>query len=369
MLAPFAILLFPLSGFLAALTAYGLFKFQQKPAYVLLWLPITLWSLLGSTAFISTLGFLSEVSRQGDAGAGFAGLGAMFVLGRTAFFVLALALCFIARPRRQNFQSGYAVISILLSAALFSAIAWLTRNHLPVIVLDSNSRSVSNINVCFDSGEDIPGFRTRGFVKTDSEGKAVVHGYSQRLTISIASPDYYVPSGERNILVNLPSEKPIVFHLRKKGVGVDLITSQYGVKSYFGVLAPTDGTPVWVDILQRKSGGQAGQLSISKTTPPYEKWKEATEWYFRMEISDGGFVEYKDEFPFEAPASGYQSVVEFSFRKDETNWTINLNKDYYIQFGNPPRYGRLHLETLIEMQGARLTYAINPDGSQYLEPK
>ena len=44
-------------------------------------------------------------------------------------------------------------------------------------------------------------------------------------------------------------------------------------------------------------------------------------------------------------------------------------KDYYIKFGSPPRYGRLHLETLIEMQGARLTYAINPTGSRNLEPQ
>lgn len=79
MLAPFAILLFPFSGFIVALAASGLFPVRQKSWYFLLWLPISLWSLLGTAAFISTLGFLGGISGQGDAGAGFAGLGAMFV--------------------------------------------------------------------------------------------------------------------------------------------------------------------------------------------------------------------------------------------------------------------------------------------------
>jgi hypothetical protein len=87
-----------------------------------------------------------------------------------------------------------------------------------------------------------------------------------------------------------------------------------------------------------------------------------------MQASDGGFVEENDEFPFEAPESGYQPTVQFDFQKGQPGWTWDLQKDYYIKFGNPPRYGYLHLETSIG-SGIRLTYAINPDGSRNLEPK
>ena len=164
------------------------------------------------------------------------------------------------------------------------------------------------------------------------------------------------------------ANNPVVFHLRKKGSGTDLVTSQYGVKSYFGVTVPLDETPVYVDLFERKTGA-SGQMKVSQKKPPANEWKEATEWFFRMEIPDGGFVEQNDEFPFEAPENGYESVIEFQFRKGEANWAEGIKKDYYIKFGNPPRYGLLNLKTLIEMEGARFTYAINPDGSRYLEPK
>jgi len=160
---------------------------------------------------------------------------------------------------------------------------------------------------------------------------------------------------------------PVLFHMRKRGPGADLITSQYGVKDYLGVSAPLDGTSVQVDLLERKTG--QGEMKISQTKPAYENWKQATEWAFHMEIPGGGFVECNDEFPFEAPETGYKPAVAFNFQAGEANWMTNLSKDYYIKFGNPARYGRLHLETSIMMSGARFTYAINPDGSRYLEPK
>lgn len=160
---------------------------------------------------------------------------------------------------------------------------------------------------------------------------------------------------------------PVLFHLRKRGPGTDLITSQHGVKDYLGVSVPLDGSPVQVDLLERKAG--QGALKLSQTKPAYENWTQAAEWAFRMEIPAGGFVERKDESGFEAPETGYESVVQFNFQRGQANWTTNLRKDYYIKFGDPPRYGRLHLETSLMMSGARLTYAINPDGLRNLEPK
>ena len=162
--------------------------------------------------------------------------------------------------------------------------------------------------------------------------------------------------------------RPVIFHLRKRGPGTDLITSQRGIKDYLGVTVPLDGTPVQVDLLG-VTAGQAGPLTISQTKPAYKEWKQATQWSFRMEMPDGGFVEQLEEFPFEAPENGYQRAVQFDFQQGQTNWTTRVSKDYYIVFGAPARYGRLHLETSIMMAGARLTYAINPSGSRYLEPR
>lgn len=162
-------------------------------------------------------------------------------------------------------------------------------------------------------------------------------------------------------------ENPVLFHLRKKGVGADLITSKYGFTSYFDVHVPIDGQTIKVDFLNR-SAGNNGQIEFSNIKPEYLQARQANEWSFKMIIADGGFVEESDEFPFEAPENGYQPVVQFYFQKGQTNWADSIHKDFYTKFGNPPRFGRIHLDTSIG-SGVRLSYAINPDGSRDLEPK
>ena len=156
--------------------------------------------------------------------------------------------------------------------------------------------------------------------------------------------------------------RPEVFHLRKKGVGAGLISSTLDVKF------ARDGTPMNVDFINQNFG-TTGQLKMVQIKPPYESWKQATAWSFKMEIPDGGFVEENDEFPFEAPESGYQTTIEFIFKAGQPDWQTDLKKSYYIVFGNPPRHGRLDVENDIMWGGARIKYAINPDGSRNLESK
>ena len=160
---------------------------------------------------------------------------------------------------------------------------------------------------------------------------------------------------------------PVLFHLRKKGEGVDLITSQYGVHWDVQAPIPLDGTPVRLNFFNRKVGSD-GQIELSNIKPNRLKQERASEWSFKMSITDGGFVEQNDEFPFEAPESGYQPVLNFHFKNSDTNWTETIRKSYYIAFGQPRKYGRLDLDTQMYW-GTRLTYAINPEGSRNLEPK
>jgi hypothetical protein len=155
---------------------------------------------------------------------------------------------------------------------------------------------------------------------------------------------------------------PVVFHLRKKGQGVNLIASEFDVPT------PLDGTPISVDLLNRQVV-QNGQIEISQVKPDHEHWRQAKEWKFQMTIPNGGFVGENDEFPFEAPESGYQPTVEFDFKQGDPNWTANLKTNFYIKLGNPPLYGRLNLATFVDSSDARLTYSINPDGSKNLESK
>ena len=67
-------------------------------------------------------------------------------------------------------------------------------------------------------------------------------------------------------------DNPVLFHLRKKGAGADLITSQYGVSHDFTFSIPRDGSQVKIDLMQRKMG-DTGQMRISQTKPEYANWK------------------------------------------------------------------------------------------------
>ena len=134
------------------------------------------------------------------------------------------------------------------------------------------------------------------------------------------------------------------------------------------VLPPTDGTPVNVDLFHQKTS-EYGTLQISQNKPSNIPWQQISQWSFMMTLKDVGFVENRDEYPFEAPDNGYQSNVQLDFQKDSTNWTTGFNKSYYFRFGNPPIYGVVRVETALTDAAVQLTYAINPDGSHNLEPQ
>lgn len=244
--------------------------------------------------------------------------------------------------------------------------------------VDENNQSVAGASVDYTwSTISTNGTLTKHGV-TDGAGLFEIHETGKRISISVSKEGYYTTPSERLMsyeyanpgdgLFTPDPANPVVFHLRKQGRGVDLITSHYGASSTFPVNIPRDGSPVMLDVIQRKVGN-SGQIQISENKPAHDAWQQATSWWFRMEIPDGGFVEQKDEFPFEAPESGYQNVVQFEFQQGQTNWTTGLKKDFYVKFGNPPRYGRFQVQTDISYGGAIITYAINPDGSRNLEPK
>lgn len=246
-------------------------------------------------------------------------------------------------------------------------------------VVDENSNPVADAAASFEWNDLSLAGTSRDTATSDADGYfSLLNRTGKVLSVTVSKNGYYTIPSERlrtfeyayppSGAFNPDANNPIIFHLRKKGVGVHLITSQYGMSPDFKVSVPLNGTPVNVDLLQRAISN-VGQLEISQAKPDFANWKQANSWSFKMEIPDGGFVEESDEFPFEAPESGYQPVVEFNFQQGQPDWTENLKKNYYIKFGNPPIYGRLHIETGISYGGVILTYAINPDGSRNLEPK
>jgi hypothetical protein len=242
-------------------------------------------------------------------------------------------------------------------------------------VVDENTNPVERANITFGWSEtpDESG-EMKMTTQSDAEGLFSLHDkHGPSLEVWVSKEGYYsshngqwgfsyMHSNDRY----LPDpQNPVIFILHKKGQGVELITSENGMRSDVWVRIPKDNTPVRVDFFQKQVSA-TGQLEISQDKPP---WQDATNWSFRLSIPDGGLVENQDEFQFEAPESGYQPTVEFDFTKGETNWTTQVTKQFYIVFGEPRKYGWLRIESNIAQETVFLTYAINPDGSRNLEPR
>jgi hypothetical protein len=300
---------------------------------------------------------------------------ASFVIIRLAkLFNFLLALTCWVQSLRSSAQNAYtASTNILRPENSLLQERWKVPIRFCGKVVDENTVPIPGTEVHLSWTDTSPGGRSQTNLRTDTNGLFVLSGVTGRvLSVDVSKPGYYASKRGESYFdygsryVPEPNA-PIVFQLRKRGRGADLITSQYGVFPELEFSMPRDGAPVRVDFLNRKVG-DTGQLELSAVKPPRWERTEKPEWSLRMSIPDGGFVEHADEFPFEAPQAGYQPNIELHYKVGETNWAETIRKKYYVAFGEPRRYGRITVDTGIYM-GMNLGYAINPDGSRDLEPK
>lgn len=241
-------------------------------------------------------------------------------------------------------------------------------------VVDENQRPISeaNVRISWNDASSEDGVLSEDLLSNTDGSFAFLEGTATALNVQVWKNGYYTAKSKNQTYFD-PSgggsspTLPVVFELRERGTGTDLITSRYGVKRDMSIVPPEGGEPVNVDFFNRRVS-DTGQLEIRKVTPERDGERGPKEWGITLVLPDGGFVPHNDEFPFGAPEFGYEPTLELQFRPDDPNWTDTVTGQYYIAFGNPRRYGRIELSTGM-YNGVRLEYAVNPDGSRYLEPK
>jgi hypothetical protein len=264
-------------------------------------------------------------------------------------------------------------VAVTNSIAAHILAAWQAPIEFYGRVVDENTNPVPGVNIHFNWSElpERGGERTSD-TQSDSDGLFSLHGKrGAALTVSFGKLGYYSSGrGEQTFSYAFPQaispdpQNPVTFVLHKKGQGIELITSQNGIRPNLAIRVPKDNIPVRVDFFQKQASA-TGQFEISQNKPPFQG---ATNWSFSLSIPDGGLVENQDEFQFQAPETGYQSIITFDFTKGETNWTTQVTKQFYITFGEPKKYGWLRIESNLTQETVFLTYAINPTGSYNLEP-
>jgi hypothetical protein len=214
-----------------------------------------------------------------------------------------------------------------------------------------------------DAPSDISGF----FSLTDRQGK--------RLSVTVSKNGYYTPKSEElssyeyaspgDGLYTPDAASPVIFHLRRKGQGENLI---HGLK-LFG--SRVDGTLSYVDLATAKNGlAPPGDLTVQCTRSERNADKKF-DWTFTLGVPGGGLLESTDEFMFLAPDGGYQPSFQISHKISDPDWTGQEKHRFFIRSQNGQHYARIEI-TIMPDYSQNAAYDsewyLNPNGSRNLEP-
>lgn len=210
-------------------------------------------------------------------------------------------------------------------------------------------------------------------VASDQDGLFSLRGMrGKSLRVEMSKDGYYTPQHANQYTFEYAQyydanfhepdpKKPVVFMLRKKGVAEPLVHRKCEVK------VALDGAPVRVNVLSGKQTSD-GQLEIQMWKSIEKDEHGRFEWRAVIKVVDGGIIETKNEFPFTAPDQGYTKEVEIDNSMNlGKEWNAGVEAQYFLLFGEPPRYARIKAQILGTSRWAFIECWINPSGSRNLE--
>jgi hypothetical protein len=193
-------------------------------------------------------------------------------------------------------------------------------------------------------------------VRVEKEGYYTVEGGQGALAFEFANPS-------SSVFSESDSNNPVIFHLRKKGAGANLVSkslelildqnhSQDRVNLMLGFIKPD------------------GLLLIQSDKPDYRTAKDPFSWKITFSLAEGGFIETNDQFPFFAPEGGYASTEMIDMTNiNQASWSNTATKTYYFYIPSTNTYGRMTVNTLGSSPSIMLNYVYNSSpGQRSLEP-
>lgn len=241
-------------------------------------------------------------------------------------------------------------------------------------VLNANELPIAGAKVHFQWSDISDSGASSTETVSDASGRFELTGkQGNGLTVRIAKDGYYTPRKieparfenarfwDVHYYEPNPSD-PVLFHLRKKGEGEHLVHQRVKVR------LSSPGVPTRFDLFNEGRISPQGQLEVAAVTNAERYPPRVYDWWATVAVPAGGLLEFTEEFPFEAPEAGYVPRVEFKMPAAAPDWRPLLAKDYFIRFGNPPKYGRVEVNLDGASQSVILEYWVNPSGSPNLEP-
>lgn len=208
---------------------------------------------------------------------------------------------------------------------------------------------------------------------SDPDGYFAITGKTGRgITIRLSKPGYYTPKNQQTSFdyaafwegnYHEPNAKrPVLFHLRKRGEGVVVLGGE------IRTTIPANGTPVCFDLLDNGRVSGNGQLEVAAVTNTERYPPNVFDWSATIAVRGGGLVEHDLEFPFEAPEAGYKESIQFDMPASASPWKRVVERAFFVQFGEPRRYGRFVIRMNGGSQSISIDYVINATGNRLLEP-
>jgi hypothetical protein len=247
-------------------------------------------------------------------------------------------------------------------------------------VIDENSNAISGASIGF-RWDDLtaPDWTRTSTTTSDSDGLFSLNGKrGATLVVSVNKEGYYTSRKDtdsfyfvfapNNQVYSPDAQNPVVFQLRKKGIGAALIENSFPPVFTQIWQLHHDGTPIELDLL---NGSQnvvgSGQLKLEFWRDLSNRNAKKYDWKLQISISGGGLVSTDDEFAFTAPNTGYQPSIVIDMPATNQPWIGTLRTKYYIQLSNG-KYGRFDFYLMSDNGVFTVHSAINPTGSRNLEP-
>jgi hypothetical protein len=240
-------------------------------------------------------------------------------------------------------------------------------------VVDENDRPIPSAKIEFSWTDLSSAGNSTSATLSDSAGTFSLESKTGRvLQVDVSRDGYYKPRNERLKSFDYAGfweltyheadpARPVIFHLRSKGKSETLSMGEVRPS------LPADGTPTRLNLLNGGRVSADGQIEIAAVTNTEKYPPRSFDWQASVTVPDGGLIEHVLEFPFEAPTEGYVPKIDFTMPANSPDWRRTVEKTYFIRFGNPPKYGRIHMRLNGASQKVSLSYAVNLTGSRNLE--
>lgn len=134
-----------------------------------------------------------------------------------------------------------------------------------------------------------------------------------------------------------------------------------------------DGTPMLLDLLTGHRVREGGDLSVSLVRTPrkLKRGQTAFDWSVTVSGEAGGVVRIADAYPYEAPASGYESVKTIGGHSDPMQPIHSYGDAFYFQSRGGHVYGRIYISIQVgshyDVVRMEMEVFANPSGSRNLE--